>query len=32
VWHPGATSAAYRRHAATIERRMSRAVFLLKHL
>jgi monofunctional glycosyltransferase len=27
-WHPGATSAAYRRHVDTVRRRMDRAVFL----
>jgi membrane peptidoglycan carboxypeptidase len=32
AWHPGATGAAYRRHVATIERRMSRAAFLLKQI
>ena len=32
AWHPGATSPAYRRHVATIERRMSRAAFLFKQL
>jgi monofunctional biosynthetic peptidoglycan transglycosylase len=29
-WHPGARSAAYRRHAETIRRRMDRAQFLRK--
>jgi len=32
AWHPGATSAAYRRHVASIERRMSRAAFLFKQI
>ena len=32
AWHPGAGSGAYRRHVAAIERRMSRAAFLLKRL
>jgi monofunctional biosynthetic peptidoglycan transglycosylase len=32
AWHPGAGSAAYRRHVAAIERRMSRAVFLWKQI
>ena len=32
AWHPGASSAAYRRHVAAIERRMSRAAFLLKQI
>ena len=32
AWHPGASSAAYRRHVAGIERRMSRAAFLLKQI
>ena len=32
AWHPGATSAAYRRHVAAIERRMIRAAFLLKQI
>jgi monofunctional biosynthetic peptidoglycan transglycosylase len=32
AWHPGAGSAAYRRHVAAIERRMSRAAFLLKQI
>jgi monofunctional glycosyltransferase len=31
-WHPGAGSAAYRRHVAAIERRMSRAAFLFKQI
>ncbi|MGH7398951.1 MAG: monofunctional biosynthetic peptidoglycan transglycosylase [Candidatus Rokuibacteriota bacterium] len=30
AWHPGAGSAAYRRHVAAIERRMGRAAFLWK--
>ena len=28
TWHPGASSAAYRRHADTVRRRMDKAVFL----
>jgi len=32
AWHPGAGSAAYRRHVASIERRMSRAAFLFKQI
>ena len=32
AWHPGAASTAYRRHVVTIERRMSRAAFLLKQI
>ena len=32
AWHPGVSSAAYRRHVANVERRMSRAVFLLKQI
>ncbi|HEY7434536.1 MAG TPA: monofunctional biosynthetic peptidoglycan transglycosylase [Methylomirabilota bacterium] len=32
AWRPGAGSAAYRRHVAAIERRMSRAVFLWKQI
>jgi monofunctional biosynthetic peptidoglycan transglycosylase len=28
TWHPGARSAAYRRHAQTVRRRMDRARFL----
>ena len=32
AWHPGAGSAAYRRHVAAIERRMGRAAFLWKQI
>ena len=32
AWYPGATSAAYRRRVASIERRMGRATFLFKQL
>ncbi|HET6369090.1 MAG TPA: monofunctional biosynthetic peptidoglycan transglycosylase [Pseudomonadales bacterium] len=32
AWHPGAGGAAYRRHVAAIERRMSRAAFLFKQI
>jgi monofunctional biosynthetic peptidoglycan transglycosylase len=32
VWHPGAASAAYRRHVSAIERRMGRAAFLWKQI
>jgi monofunctional biosynthetic peptidoglycan transglycosylase len=32
AWHPGVSHPAYRRHVASIERRMSRAVFLLKQI
>ncbi|HYB69351.1 MAG TPA: monofunctional biosynthetic peptidoglycan transglycosylase [Candidatus Bathyarchaeia archaeon] len=32
AWHPGASNPAYRRRVATIERRMSRAAFLLKQI
>ena len=32
AWYPGATSAAYRRRVASIERRMGRATFLIKQL
>jgi monofunctional biosynthetic peptidoglycan transglycosylase len=32
AWHPGVSNAGYRRHVASIERRMSRAAFLLKQI
>jgi len=32
TWHPGSTSAGYRRRVAAIERRMARATFLLKQI
>jgi monofunctional biosynthetic peptidoglycan transglycosylase len=32
AWHPGAPSAAYRRHVASIRQRMARAAFLGRHI